>query len=111
MRPDDLLTHDFFAARLGQRFVIELAAGRVELVLSTVTALPPPRQILSSGEERRIPEDSARAQPFTLLFTGPAAPLLPQHTYTLRIDGQTIDIFIVPVGKRNDSYLYEAVFG
>jgi ribosomal protein S18 acetylase RimI-like enzyme len=59
---------------------------------------------------------SARyARSFTLMFHGPAEPVLQQGTYPLRLEGAVEDeserfIFLVPLGLENGSMQYEAVF-
>jgi hypothetical protein len=48
---------------------------------------------------------------FSLTFAGPSSPLLPQATYRVENAGLgVLDIFIVPVGRRQDSLIYEAIF-
>ena len=53
-----------------------------------------------------------RAQPFSLIFLGPAGQHLPQATYTLQhADLGELDIFLVPVGPAADGrHQYEAAF-
>lgn len=48
---------------------------------------------------------------FALTFAGPAAPLLPQATYSMTSEALgSIDIFIVPIGRDGDGVLYEAIY-
>lgn len=51
-------------------------------------------------------------QPFSLLFKGPAVPVLPQSIYKIRHDGdgEPLDIFLVPVSADASGACYEAVF-
>lgn len=50
-------------------------------------------------------------QPFSLLFTGPAAPALPQCTYRLaHAQMPALDIFLVPVGADASGVRYQAIF-
>ncbi len=50
--------------------------------------------------------------PFTLLFRGPPAPILPQRIYTLEHAGLgRWDLFLVPLGPDAEGGRYEAVFG
>jgi hypothetical protein len=111
MRQSRVLTREYFTSRVGRAFQLEIDGANVPLTLSTVTPLPRPRQIMPSGEEAPIPAGTARLDPFTLLFKGPTVSPLPQRTYTLSADGDSFQIFIVPVGKQADGYIYEAVFG
>ena len=52
-----------------------------------------------------------RQEAFSLIFRGPAQPFLPQGTYHLQNEvlGE-LDLFLVPIGRREDGYEYEAVF-
>jgi len=52
-----------------------------------------------------------RSESFSLLFLGPADPLLQQKTYGFEHE-QTgrFELFIVPVGRRPEGLEYEAVF-
>ena len=52
-----------------------------------------------------------RQEQFSLVFRGPAAPVLPQTIY--QMEHATIglfNVFLVPVGRDNLGVLYEAVF-
>jgi hypothetical protein len=50
-------------------------------------------------------------EPFSLLFRGPAEPMLPQKSYALSNEHTgPIEIFLVPVGRDAAGLLYEAVF-
>ena len=54
----------------------------------------------------------AHRAPFSLLFHGPASPLIPQRTY--RVEHETLgafDLFLVPLGPDRAGQRYEAVFG
>jgi hypothetical protein len=56
------------------------------------------------------PGEPAR-QSYSLLFCGPATPILPQRTYRLaHAEIGEVDIFLVPVGKQKEGVSYEAVF-
>ncbi len=51
-------------------------------------------------------------QPFSLLFSGPATPMLPQCTYSLaHAQMPALDIFLVPVGADAAGMRYQAIFG
>ena len=62
----------------------------------------------------RLVEVSARASPrsheqYSALFRGPAAPFLPQATYSMRHPAfDKLPLFIVPVGKDDAGVTYEA---
>jgi len=91
------LTHETFAPCLGQPFQIETdAEPALDCELVEVT----PRSEQRDGR-----------RPFSLLFRGPAAPILPQRIYRLRHPtlGE-LDLFLVPIGPSGDGIGYEAVF-
>ena len=105
------LSADLFEPLIGQPFAVALKDGCVTLTLRGVTRLPPPRRADSGG--RPVPiETGARTDPFTLLFGG-ASHLLPQRTYAITSEalGDALDVFIVPVGRDGQGFIYEAVFG
>ena len=57
------------------------------------------------------PHPSAVRAPFSLVFEGPAQPLLPQATYGLAHPTLgPLDIFLVPVARSPAGIRYEAVF-
>ena len=47
---------------------------------------------------------------FRLEFVGPGDPVLPQAIYPLVRDGETREIFIVPVARDAKGVRYEAIF-
>jgi uncharacterized protein DUF6916 len=54
---------------------------------------------------------SARQEQFSLLFRGPLDHFLPQKTYHLEHEKLgDFDLFLVPVGREQDGFRYEAVF-
>jgi len=94
------LTHDRFAACLDQPFVAAIGEEKtIELLLFEV--------------KRRGGSDPARdrREPFSLLFRGPLAPVLPQQIYPLGNEtlGE-VALFLVPIGPDADGMVYEAVF-
>jgi hypothetical protein len=95
------ITLQHFTPLLGQRFELQIEPGlEIAAELSEATALPSP--VIASGREA-----------FSLMFKGPAQPMLPQHT--CRVTHETgalapMDIFIVPVRGGTDAVWYEAVF-
>jgi Domain of unknown function (DUF6916) len=57
------------------------------------------------------PKSADSPRPFALLFYGPPEPGLSQRIYRLENAGfGAIKIFLVPVGKTDDGYIYEALF-
>jgi hypothetical protein len=106
------LSAELFEPLIGKAFRVELKDGVVELILRSVTSLPPPRHRASGGEELVIDETRARKDPFTLLFGG-ASHLLPQGTYPMTSESlrERIEIFIVPIGQDREGFIYQAVFG
>ncbi len=89
-----------FAPLRGERFALAAdAAGPAPLSaeLVEVHALPQP------GFNGR--------QPFSLLFVGPPAPLLPQRTYRLiHARLPELELFLVPVAADAAGVRYQAVF-
>ena len=65
-------------------------------------------------EARALPAPPFQGrQPFSLLFKGPASPLLPQRIYRMQPQSEVdepIDIFLVPVSADAATVRYEAVF-
>lgn len=88
-----------FQAALRTRFRLPRQSGsNIELLLVEARVVGTK---LAGGECRS----------FSILFHGPADPLLPQQTYSLEHDVLgTFDLFIVPVGRDINGCRYEAVF-
>lgn len=59
----------------------------------------------------RLVRTGTRASAFSLRFRGPSAVLLPQQIWSLRhaVLGE-LAIFLVPIGRDEDGFLYEAIF-
>ena len=97
----DRLTVAMFAEQIGKTFRLQLADGpALELVLVEARnlSLPPG----NSGPRR---------DPFSLLFRGPKAPMLPQRIYPLENEAfGRLEIFLVPIGADADGVKYEAIF-
>lgn len=94
------LTCKEFAACLDDVFVVQLSLGQtLKLILTEV-----------EDRGRRSLNDQEIEQ-FSLLFSGPAEPLLPQAIYQFQHDrlGE-VDIFIVPVGLVDEAISYQAIF-
>ena len=97
----DELTPATFSGALGTIFEVLLPAGPtgVELHLAQLVEHAP-----SPG--------APRAQPFSLIFVGPAGQHMPQATYTLRHGALgELGVFLVPIGPAPDGrHQYEAAF-
>lgn len=68
---------------------------------------------LTLRDVRRLGGESDAREPFSLIFLGPAEPILPQGIYTLMHERLgPLDIFLVPVGpdRARSGIRYEAVF-
>lgn len=92
------LTLDTFAPAVGDTFTVGGEEGAtVELLLVEATHQ-------DAGPHAPRP-------PFSLLFHGPADPLLPQATYRFQHDSLGVrEIFIVPLGHDEHGSVYEAFF-
>lgn len=88
----DLTVSDFAA---GEDYELPVGDGAVRLVVDRVEPL---KHAIRAGGGFRIE------------FLGPAEPILPQAIYAFRRNGETREIFIVPVAKDADGVRYEAVF-
>jgi hypothetical protein len=84
-----------FAPHVGEAYEIGPEDGSIALILEAATALP--------GGQR--PNGA-----FRLAFRGPCEPILPQAIYKMRGGGETLEIFIVPVGRDATGTEYEAMF-
>jgi Domain of unknown function (DUF6916) len=105
------LSADLLEPLIGRAFHVETGAGSIDLTLTSVTRLPPPRKASDAGEPVPLHDVPARMDPFTILLEGQA--YLPQRIY--RFSGQSFgpfDIFIVPVAQqKSGGFVYQAVFG
>ena len=91
------LTVDSFADRERETFRLR-REGEADLDLVLIEA----RGLRGAGEKR---------QPFSLVFHGPAEPVLDQMIRTLEHpDLGTLEIFLVPIGADSDGTRYEAIF-
>lgn len=94
----DTLTVSDWSECLGQVFQIH-SGPEQQLDLRLVSATP----LGAEGGYRR--------QPYSLLFAGPLAPVLPQAIYPLRNESMgELGIFLVPLGPANQMMRYEAIF-
>ncbi|MFC1932589.1 DUF6916 family protein [Chloroflexota bacterium] len=97
------LEASYFTDYLNQSFSITTDSGeQVEAELSQVTAIET-HQAAASQEKRR--------QPFSIVFTGPMQPVLPQGIYLLKHEKlEPLSLFIVPISPDEKGMRYEAVF-
>jgi hypothetical protein len=94
----DLLTLDHFAGCVNETFTAALNEGEIEFVLVEARAI-----------EQRIP--NAMRVPFSLLFRNTAVFLFPQQIYQMRHPriGE-VGIFLVPIAREREGFLYQATF-
>ena len=94
----ELMTLEDFAGCLNETFKVSLNDGEVEFVL--VEATP-----LKAGAPGMM-----RA-PFSLLFHNTAALIFPQQMYPMRHPrlGE-FSLFIVPIARNRDGFVYQAIF-
>ncbi len=94
----DLLTLEHFAGCMNERFRAALQDGDIEFTL--VEAQPLPR-----------PPPGALRLPFSLVFRNESVLLYPQQLYRMRHErvGE-FDIFLVPIARDRDGFLYQAIF-
>ena len=97
----DRLTVAMFAEQIGKTFRLPLMDGPVlDLVLVEARNLS-----LHAGNP------GPRREPFSLLFRGPKAPVLPQRIYPLENEAfGSLEIFLVPIAADADGVKYEAIF-
>lgn len=93
-------TQENFTRQLHTRFRVRVDAPRpLELELVEVKGWRS-GSIEQQGMER-----------FSIYFTGPATPFLPQGTYTLEHEQMGVsEIFLVPLEQNASGFRYEAVF-
>jgi hypothetical protein len=92
----EIHTRAMFAENLNTRFqIVDNPEAPLDLVLTRV------------DEGRTTPTQEM----FSILFHGPAHTFVPQGMRKLKHErlGE-LDLFLVPVGKDNDEFIYEAVF-
>ncbi len=93
---------EHFAGHVNETFSVALeGAGRAPFVLVEARPLPAPAQVMA-GMVRT---------PFSLLFRNASAVLLPQKIYPMQHASLgEFGIFLVPVARDRDGFLYQAVF-
>ena len=99
----ETLTKTTFADCLGSKFRLHYgAANPLDVELIEATGFPA-RPDQAGGPVRR--------EPFSIVFRGPRAVVLPQRIYRLEHDTLgTLEIFLVPIGPDETGMRYEAIF-
>jgi hypothetical protein len=94
----DLLTLDHFSGCVNETFTAALNEGEIEFVLVEARAI-----------EQRMA--NAMRVPFSLLFRNTAVFLFPQQIYQMRHPriGE-VGIFLVPIAREREGFLYQATF-
>ncbi len=93
------LTYGDFFERVGEEFRVPADGAGIAIVLVEATDLTRPE---SPAPGRR---------PFSLIFRGPRAPVLPQRTWPLEHPTLgRLEIFLVPIGPDGAGMRYEAIF-
>ncbi len=93
------LTGDDLVPRIDEAFETAIDGTPVVLILAEIDVM----------EERHSRPGARRS--FSLIFHGPAWPLLPQGTYALRNkELGALELFIVPLGPGGGVLRYEVVF-
>jgi hypothetical protein len=100
MQMTEQLTPEHFRPHVTKLFRVQ--GGRHGLTLAEVDA-----RVLSEAEREMFPR-----QPFSLIFRGPPADLLPEGVHTLEVDGGgSFTIYVMPIHTpARDRQDYQAVF-
>ena len=97
------LTHGDFAGRIGEHFEMTVPEGP-PLTLELVDAT----EYEAAGG--RGPEGQERRQ-FSLIFRGPAEPVMPQSIYPLgHAEFEGLELFLVPISQGAEGTQYQAAF-
>jgi len=105
----DKLTVQSFEPLIGQKILLDHDSKTIELEVTDVEELPPPRR---RGKQRTAEPATERRKPFSVMFFA-EAPMLPQAMYAMRHEtfgSEPLQIFIVPIGEADGGFEYEAVF-
>lgn len=93
------LTQKDFLEKVGEEF--RIVNRDAPIVLTLVEAI----------DLSRPDAPGPRRSPFSLVFRGPLAPVMPQRTYALEHASLgRLEIFIVPIGPDANGMRYEAIF-
>lgn len=94
----ELLTLDHFAGCVNETFHAALNEGDIEFVLVEARLIG----AAAPGQARA---------PFSLLFRNGAALLFPQQIYRMRHPRVgDVGIFLVPIAREREGFLYQAIF-
>ncbi|HET9033744.1 MAG TPA: hypothetical protein VFN25_12665 [Dokdonella sp.] len=94
----DLLTLEHFSGCVNETFRAEINGGEIEFVL--VEARP-----------IQAPAANLMRAPFSLLFRNTSSFLFPQQTYPMHHSRVgDVGIFLVPIARERDGFLYQAIF-
>ena len=97
------LTFDLFAGRVGEPF--EVGADGVPAVTMELA------DAVEGTEPGGPGPDGGQRRQFSLVFRGPAGPVLPQATYRLdHAELGELELFLVPIGPDAGGMRYEAAF-
>lgn len=95
----DLLTLEHFSGCVNETFSAAINDGEVPFVLVEARMLD------------KVPAVPGARVPFSLLFRNGSAFLFPQQTYRMRHPRVgDIGIFLVPIAREREGFLYQAVF-
>lgn len=99
----DRLSADDFTEHLNSIFHLSSDSGeQVEAELVEVTEL---------GTSDAPVDGNKRRRPFSVVFSGPPQPVLPQGIHTLQhAEMEPLSLFVVPIGPDKKGMRYEAVF-
>lgn len=96
----DMLQREDFARTENQEFDVFVGEATMTMTLVSI-------------EPFRTPQGQGR-EAFSLCFKSSSPVLLPQSTYQMRnrsiAGAEKVGVFIVPIGREKDGYLYQAVF-
>lgn len=93
------LTLEDFAPRLNETFAVDVDQGRTPFVLVEARPLPAPPMV-----------GMVRA-PFSLVFFNASPVIFPQRIYQMENESLGgFGVFLVPVARNQDGFLYQAVF-
>jgi hypothetical protein len=94
-----ILTLEHFASRINETFTVDLGHGKSSFMLVEARPLP---VVAVPGLIRA---------PFALLFHHASAVLFPQRIYQMENPGVgDFGIFLVPVARNQDGFVYQAIF-
>ena len=99
----DKLAASDFSEHVNSVFQLSSNSGdQVEVELKEVTEL---------GTKESSVDGNTRRRPFSIVFSGPQQPVLPQGIYELRhANMESLSLFVVPIGPDEKGMRYEAVF-